>query len=76
MGIVNIHCEIMLSFDPSTDRIKVKDQFGEYIPFPVKMWQQCVEYPYHKYFYLVGKSYEYVVEIFIEQYRHRYICNN
>lgn len=76
MELHNIHCEITLSLDHFNDIVKVQDQFGEFLPFPLKMWQLGVEYPYRKYFQLVGKPYTYVVDIFLKQYKHRYICNN
>lgn len=76
MQIYNQPVEIAIGFDQETERMQVRDTYGEFIPFPYKMWWRCVELPYRKHFKQVGTTYQRVVEIFIGEYQHRYICNN
>lgn len=63
-------------YDSNTHCMRVKDSFGEFIPFPLSMWQHCVDKPYELYFREKGKTIRQVIEIFLGDYQHRYICNN
>lgn len=76
LELFNINTEVEILYDQPTDRMRVRDTYGEFIPFPFKQWYHCVEIPYNNYFRGKGKPYTYVVEILLREYKHRYICNN
>lgn len=76
MELHNQPVVIEIKYDQQTDRMRVIDTYGEFIPFPLGMWHHFVEGPWRRHFRFTKTSYQRVVEIFIGEYKHRYICNN
>lgn len=74
--VYNIPNEFKLKYDDVNETMIVSDAFGEFLPFPWKMWYHLVDYPYRQHFRFQGRSVEYVIEILLRNYKHRYICNN
>lgn len=70
----DVHIE--LKYDQETDRMRVLDSYGEFIPFPRAMWNHFVERPWFMHFRYTDRTYQWVVETFIGDYKHRYICFN
>lgn len=76
MEVHNVPVEIETIYDQETERMRVLDTYGEFIPFPWKMWEHFVAKPWYYHFRNTNTPYSRVIEIFIGEYKHRYICYN
>lgn len=68
--------EIAILVNKQDDTVTVYDSFGEFMPFPMPMWRHYVEAPYQNVFIQKGKTYRWVVDQLLRDFKHRYICNN